>query len=108
MTTMLEKMAEAMVNEMGNQNVAMNGTAESLCVDGFLDVRAVARAALLAIREADRSILNRGADAAMSSVPEMSQHDCNVDPDMMQAGLAAMIDSILNEQAPGERNEAGT
>jgi hypothetical protein len=108
MITMLEKMAVAMaVCEMRR-----NGMSEALCEAASAHPQTVAvalenygpqaRAALQAMKEQlDRVILNRGADAAMASVPEMSQHDCNVDADMMQAGLAVIIDQILNEPATG-------
>ena len=57
------------------------------------------RAVIFALRDPGRRALDIGADAAMNSVPEMSQHDCNVDADMMAVGFAAVIDELLK----GER-----
>lgn len=59
-------------------------------------VRAVARslAETLAGTSGIRAA-NAGADAAMNSVPEMSQHDCNVDGDMMRVGFAATLKELL-------------
>lgn len=61
-------------------------------------VRAVARSLTESLAEAvGQRAANIGADAAMNSVPEMSQHDCNVDADMMRVGFAAVIDELTKE-----------
>lgn len=59
-------------------------------------VRAVAQSLVDSIDgPGGRAAANAGADAAMSSVPEMSQHDCNVDADMLRVGFRTAVERLL-------------
>lgn len=115
MTTMLEKMAAGMASELEGQiapqiadHVAGKwGSAQShfsgpsaifgTCqVNGEVDVKALARAALLAIREPDRSVLNKGAFYHIDHGGAAG----DVEISLAKQSFRAMIDAILGDEKP--------
>lgn len=83
--TPLKRAAQAVEAEFLAQGII------DLVVEDRVDLRALARAVLTAIREPSEAMLDRGMDGA----PDL---DCSFEPDHSRIVWQAMIDAALGEQ----------
>lgn len=97
MTEMLARVARAMASAIEDGDF-VHSSAETcpldgVSVDGSLDLTAMARVALAALREPD---------------PEMMAAGARAYPVTRKAIFAAMIDAVLTERTPVERESDGS